>query len=83
MVSRYGASPPKPCQVSLATVTRRTRSEVTLKGGSSKGLLPAMGMENLLRLRPRSYQTGAGNAITVPVGKRVEAVRDGPSFDAV
>lgn len=46
-------------------------------GGSSKGLPPVREMENLLRRKPRSNQTGAGNATTEPDVKWVEGVCDG------
>jgi hypothetical protein len=69
---------------SLDTLTQRMRSAVTSTGGSEIWNI-SLTVEIL-----RSNLTGAGNAITIPVGKRVEAVRDvvvdyssSPMIDAV
>ena len=70
-----GSSPvqsARTCRVSSASVTHTTRSSLTATGGSSKGLHPVMGMENLLRRKPQLNQTGVSNTRAVPVGKRVE-----------
>ena len=69
---------------STDTLTQRTRSAVTSTGGSKIWNI-SLTVEIL-----RSNLTGAGNAITIPVGKRVEAVCDvvvdyssSPMIDAV
>ena len=56
---------------STDTLTQRMRSAVTCTGGSK------IWKKSLTVGILRSNLTGAGNARTEPVGKRVEAVRDG------
>ena len=56
--------------LSTDSLTQTMRSAVTSTGGSKIWNI-SLTVEIL-----RSNLTGAGNAITIPVGKRVEAVRD-------